>query len=74
MRRNMSDGSLRNPGEQALPGKTRALFDIVDERECTGEYAPGLVGPVAPPRLEGDARQVMDGLLREYLKRKPSMP
>jgi hypothetical protein len=67
---NISCNSRWNHGERMPLSAARALFEMVEERRC----APGLIGPVAPPRIEGDAQRVMDGLLRECLKRKPLMP
>jgi hypothetical protein len=65
--RNMSYGTLQHSYRREPSSETRVLCEIVDAPKCALDLMTGL----APPRLEDEARSVMDRLMREYLKPTP---
>ena len=61
----------RHHGEQqALPNEAGFVRDTDDERKLLFDSMEA----VAQPRSERETQRVMDGLLRECLRRKPLIP
>ena len=61
----------RHHGEQQAPPKEAGFLRHTDDER---KFLSDSMEAAAQPRSERETRRVMDGLLREFLRRKPLIP